>query len=180
MKFNFKLIALLLALMLAFAAFVGCNTEEPADETTAAIIEETEAPETEPSAPTEFELITAGTSNVRLVRPADLPTDDMSVKVAIEIRKIINNTTDVSPELADDWIKDGQSYDSSTLEILFGATGYPETAEAIKDLAYGEYTIKAIGNKIVVFSYTDSGYTKAMNTLTSLIRSPLSTVGSIL
>ena len=171
MKFNFKLIALLLALMLAFAAFVGCNTEEPADETTAAIIEETEAPETEPSAPTEFELITAGTSNVRLVRPADLPTDDMSVKVAIEIRKIINNTTDVSPELADDWIKDGQSYDSSTLEILFGATGYPETAEAIKDLAYGEYTIKAIGNKIVVFSYTDSGYTKAMNTLTSLIRS---------
>ena len=171
MKFNFKLIALLLALMLAFAALVGCNTEEPADETTAAIIEETEAPETEPAAPTEFELITAGTSNVRLVRPADLPTDDMSVKVAIEIRKIINNTTDVSPELADDWIKDGQSYDSSTLEILFGATGYPETAEAIKDLAYGEYTIKAVGNKIVVFSYTDSGYTKAMNTLTSLIRS---------
>ena len=171
MKFNFKLIALLLALMLAFAALVGCNTEEPADETTAAIIEETEAPETEPAAPTEFELITAGTSNVRLVRPANLPTDDMSVKVAIEIRKIINNTTDVSPELADDWIKDGQSYDSSTLEILFGATGYPETAEAIKDLAYGEYTIKAIGNKIVVFSYTDSGYTKAMNTLTSLIRS---------
>lgn len=171
MKFNFKLIALLLALMLAFSAFVGCDSEEPADETTAAIIEETEAPETEPAAPTEFELITAGTSNVRLVRPADLPTDDMSVKVAIEIRKIINNTTDVSPELADDWIKDGQSYDSSTLEILFGATGYPETAEAIKDLAYGEYTIKAIGNKIVVFSYTDSGYTKAMNTLTSLIRS---------
>ena len=171
MKFNFKLIALLLAMMLAFAAFVGCTPDEAPDETTAAIIEETEAPETEPAAPTEFELITAGTSNVRLVRPANLPTDDMSVKVAIEIRKIINNTTDVSPELADDWIKDGQSYDSSTLEILFGATGYPETAEAIKDLAYGEYTIKAIGNKIVVFSYTDSGYTKAMNTLTSLIRS---------
>ena len=125
MKINPKLLALLLALMLAFSAFVGCDSEEVADDTTAAVIEETDAPETEPAAPTEFELITAGTSNVRLVRPANLPTDDMSVKVAIEIRKIINNTTDVSPELADDWIKDGQSYDSATLEILSAQRDIP-------------------------------------------------------
>ena len=89
MKFNFKLIALLLALMLAFAAFVGCTPDEVPDETTAAIIEETNAPETEPAAPTAFTLVSGGTSNVRIVRPADLKTDDMTVKAAIEISEVI-------------------------------------------------------------------------------------------
>lgn len=170
MKFNFKLIALLLALMLAFAAFVGCTPDEVPDETTAAIIEETNAPETEPAAPSVFTLVSGGTSNVRIVRPADLKTDDMTVKAAIEIRKIINNVTDANPELVDDWIKDGATHDSSTLEILFGATNYPESAEVVNSISYGEYAIKAIGNKIVVFSYTDAGYSKAITSLISIIR----------
>ena len=170
MKFNFKLIALLLALMLAFAAFVGCTPDETPDETTAAIIEETNAPETEPAAPTAFTLVSGGTSNVRIVRPADLKTDDMTVKAAIEIRKIINNVTNANPELVDDWLKDGETHDSSTLEILFGATNYPESAEVVNSLSYGEYAIKAIGNKIVVFSYTDAGYSKAITSLISIIR----------
>lgn len=170
MKFNFKLIALLLALMLAFAAFVGCTPDEAPDETTAAIIEETNAPETEPAAPTAFTLVSGGTSNVRIVRPADLKTDDMTIKAAIEIRKIINNVTDVNPELVDDWLKDGATHDSSTLEILFGATNYPESAEVVNSLSYGEYAIKAVGNKIVVFSYTDAGYSKAITSLISIIR----------
>lgn len=170
MKFNFKLIALLLALMLAVAAFVGCTPDEAPDETTAAIIEETNAPETEPAAPTAFTLVSGGASNVRIVRPSDLKTDDMTIKAAIEIRKIINNVTDVNPELVDDWLKDGATHDSSTLEILFGATNYPESAEVVNSLSYGEYAIKAIGNKIVVFSYTDAGYSKAITSLISIIR----------
>ncbi len=170
MKINFKLLALLLALMLALAALVGCTPDSGTDETTAAVVDATEAPETEPAAPTAYTLISGGASNVKLIRPADINTDAMPVKTAIEIRKVISNVTDVSPELGDDWIKNGESHDSSTLEILFGQTNYPETAEAIKELTYGEYTIRAVGNKIVVFSYTDSGYTKAMNTLISLLR----------
>ena len=170
MKFNFKLIALLLALMLAVAAFVGCTPDEVPDETTAAIIEETNAPETEPAAPSVFTLVSGGASNVRIVRPADLKNDDMPVKAAIEIRKVINNVTDVNPELVDDWIKDGATHDSSTLEILFGATNYPESAEVVNSISYGEYAIKVVGNKIVVFSYTDAGYTKAINSLISIIR----------
>ena len=178
MKFRFKLLALLLALIFTLSVFVGCNTSEsdesnlgaeatdsaPAEETTSDIA----------AAPSVYNLVENGVANVRVVRPANLKTDEMSVKVAIEIRKNINTVTDASPELGDDWLKDGQSHDSTTLEILVGATNYPETAEAIKDLTYGEYTVKAIGNKIVVFSYTDSGYTKAMNVLISLLRSSVS------
>lgn len=172
MKLNYKLLALLLALILALSSFVGCTPDEVPDETTAAVIEETQAPETEPvpEGPKVYTLVSGGVAHVKIVRPTELKTDDMPVKAAIEVRKVINNVTEVSPELSDDWIKDGQSHDSSTLEILFGDTTYAESAEAIKGLNYGEYTIKAIGNKIVVFSYTDSGYTKAMNALISLIK----------
>ena len=145
MKFRFKLLALLLALIFTLSVFVGCNTSEsdesnlgaeatdsaPAEETTSDIA----------AAPSVYNLVENGVANVRVVRPANLKTDEMSVKVAIEIRKNINTVTDASPELGDDWLKDGQSHDSTTLEILVGATNYPETAEAIKDLTYGEYTV---------------------------------------
>ena len=164
MKLNYKILALLLALIVAFSAFVGCTPDENTDETTAAVIDGTEAPETEPipEGPTLYTLISGGESHVRIVRPADADADSKPVKTAIELRKTINNVTSVSPELGDDWIKDGATHDSSALEILVGATNYTETAEVTKDLTYGEYIIKAVGNKIVIFSYTDSGYTKAV------------------
>jgi hypothetical protein len=174
MKLNYKLLALLLALILAFSTFVGCSPASTADETTAPTesANVTEAPETEPipEGPTVLNLISGGQANVKIVRPSNLKTDDMPVKIAIEIRKVINNITGVNPELGDDWVKKGESHDSSTLEILIGATAYPETAEATKDMSYGEYTIQVVGNKIVVFSFTDSGYTRAMNEMITLLK----------
>ncbi len=174
MKFNYKLLALILALLLAISSFVGCTpagtSEGTADPTGS--LNDTVAEETEPipEGPALYTLVSGGEAHVKLVRPANADTDSMSVKTAIEIRKIIGNVTGVSPELVDDWIKKDESYDSSTLEILFGKTGHPETAEAIANLNYGDYTVQAVGNKIVVFSYTDSGYTKAMNQLISVFR----------
>ncbi len=174
MKFNYKLLALLLALILAFSSFVGCTPAGTPEETIAPgeSLNDTGAPDTEPipEGPALYTLVSGSKAHVKIVRPANLATNDMPVRTAIEIRKIINNVTNVSPELGDDWIQDGQNHDSSTLEILIGSTNYPETAEAVKGLTYGEYTIKAIGNKIVIFSYTDSGYTKALNQMISVIR----------
>lgn len=177
MKLNYKLLALLLALILAFSAFVGCSPAGTPEETTAPTdsANVTETPETEPipEGPTLYTLISGGKAHVKIVRPADADTESKTVKAAIEIRKMINNVTKVSPELGDDWIKNGATHDPSTLEILIGATNYPETAEVTKGLTYGEYAIKAVGNKIVIFSYTDSGYTKAINQLFSLINKSL-------
>lgn len=177
MKLNYKLLALLLALILALSAFVGCAPAGTADETTAPTesANATEAPETEPipEGPTLYTLISGGQANVKIVRPSNLKTDDMPVKIAIEIRKVINNITGVNPELGDDWVKKGESHDSSTLEILVGATAYPETAEVMNSLTYGEYSIKAVGNKIVVFSFTDAGYNKALSEMITLLRNGL-------
>lgn len=171
MKINAKPLALLLALLLAISSLIGCTPEEIPEETTVSA-ESTVAVETEPvpEGPASFTLVSGGTANVKIVRPANLDTDSMPVKVAIEIRKVIKNVTDVNPELGDDWIKKDASYDSSTLEILIGSTGYSETAEVINSLTYGEYAVKAVGNKIVVFSFTDAGYTKAMNEMVTMLK----------
>jgi len=178
MKTNIKLLALILALtMLLSAALVGCNTATPPDGGNSDVSSEAPAgsnlpEETDPpsGAPEEYSIVSGGKSNFKIVRPANLTSDDISVKVAIDIRKAINNAVGVSLELGDDWLKDGAAYDGSTFEILVGNTGYPETAEVMAELNYGQYAVKAVGNKIVVFSYTESGYSKALGKLQILIR----------
>ena len=171
---NIKLLALILALLLALAVvFVGCTptdtpevTDNPASGDTSAIEDTEPAPEE----PSEFTIVSGSVGNFRIVRPANLDTEAMPVRVAIDIRKMITNTTEVSLELGDDWIKNGQEYDSESFEILVGNTGYPETAEVKNSLSYGEYAVRAVGNKIVIFSYTNEGYTKAMNSFQSILR----------
>ena len=39
----------------------------------------------------------------------------------------------------------------------------------MESLTYGQYAVRAVGKKIVVFSFTDNGYTRAMTELQSLI-----------
>ncbi len=176
MKTNAKLLALILALILALSAlFVGCTPTDDPDATLdpSASSDGSSVPlgtDTIPEGPTEYTILSGGVSNFKIIRPADLDTTDSSVKAAVEIRRIINNTTSVSLELGDDWLKAGEEYDSESFEILVGATAYPETAEIMNSIGYGEYAIKAVGNKIVIFSYTNTGYTKAINDFQTALR----------
>lgn len=171
---NAKLLALILALLLALTVvFVGCTPTDSPEATDNSAAGDTSAPaETEPlpEEPAELTIVSGGVANFKIVRPANLDTTAMPVRVAIEIRKMINNTADVSLELADDWIKDGQEHDSESYEILIGNTSYPETAEVKSSISYGQCTVRTVGNKIVIFSYTDEGYTKAMNQFISILR----------
>ncbi len=178
MKTNVKFLALILALLMSLSViFVGCTpTETPeggSGDSSSETPDVSSGDETEPTASKsdEYTIVSGGVGNFKIVRPSNLATDEVPVRVAIDLRKMINNITGISLELGDDWIKDGQSYDSSTYEILIGHTEYPETAEVMASIGYGEYAVKAVGNKIVLFSYTDAGYTNALNSLQSIIRS---------
>lgn len=171
MKSKFKFLPFLFALILVLSAILtSCDGEE---ETTVSEVIETvpeTLPETEAPAPTEYTVVSAKEAIFSIIRPEELAAENIAVTTAVEIRKFIKERTDVSLKLGDDWIADGKEYDSNTFEILVGPTAYPETREVMASIGYGDYAIRAVGNKIVVFSYSDVGYDEALSKFTSLLR----------
>ena len=169
-----KLLSIILALFcLLSLIFAGCSADIPEETSAAADETVTDAVETEPETPAEYTLIAGGEGIFSIVRPEELDNSDPAVQAAVEIRKYINSQAGVSLKLGDDWIQTGAEHDSESFEILVGATSYPETASVKSTLGYGEYAIRAVGNKIVILSYTDTGYTAAINKFNYLIRKGL-------
>ncbi len=176
MKLNIRLIALLLSLIMALSLFSACtggsgenstdpdqSTEAPSDSSG----DETEAPVVGDR--TEFDLIVNGETTVKIVRPKDLGADNPQVAAAVNIRNKLEDSTNVKFSMADDFKKATEEFDASTVEILVGNTAHPQVAEAIKDLKYGDYAIKAVGNKIVVFGFTEGAITHASNLFANIV-----------
>lgn len=154
MKRYLSLLALLLITLMISTA---CGDNPPVDvdptDTTEA------APQTEP-APVNLDIIQNGTVNYAIVRGEK--ADDTTVAAATQLFKTIIEKTGIYPEFTTDWIKPGSSYDSSTLEILVGATGHSESAEALKDIPYGDYVITPVGNKLVINAWSSSALSSAV------------------
>lgn len=172
MKIKNKHLLVALALLLVLCAIMaGCDGGEV--ETTAPEVFETvpeTVPETEAPAPSEYTILSGKEGLFSIVRPEELASSDVAVTTAVEIRKFIKERTGVSLKLGDDWIAAGQEYDPKTFEILVGATSHPESAEVLASIGYGDYAIRAVGNKIVVVSYSDVGYEEALKKFTALLR----------
>lgn len=175
MKLNIRLIALLLTIVMALGLFSAC-VGEPADttasENTSDAPSDTSGESTEgpiDAERTAFDLIVNGEPQAMIIRPKDLNSSDPQVEAAVKIRNKIENTTSVKFKMADDFKKASEEFDSSTMEILVGNTAHPQVAEAIKDLKYGDYIVKAVGNKIVVFGFTEGALTHAANVFSKLV-----------
>ncbi len=177
MKLNIRLIALLLTMIMALSLFAACDSE-PAETTAPENDQTTEAPADstgeETEAPvsgerTSFDLIVNGEAQAMIIRPKDLGSDNPQVAAAVKIRNKIEDTTDVKFKMGDDFKKATEEFDASTMEILVGNTAHPEVAEAIKDLKYGDYAVRAVGNKIVVFGFTEGAINHAANLFAKLI-----------
>ncbi len=179
MKLNIRLIALLLSLITVFGLLCACTDTPPeteiTDPQTTEAIENTEPEETTGEETSEtidsnvFDLITNGASTVRIIRSSKLNTEHYYVQAAIKIRNKIEDTTGIKLDMYDDYKKPSEVYDNSTLEILVGKTGYDQFNTAIADLSYGDYTIKAIGNKIVIFGFTEDAMNAAANEFIKLV-----------
>ena len=170
MKLKFRYFWALLGVFLSLCALLsGCDKTESPDTTESDTVAEA-APDTDKPAPSEYTVISGKEALFSIVRPQDSATGDSDVTAAVAIRKFINDRTGVSLKLGDDWKAADAEYDSNAFEILVGATAHPECAEVIESIGYGDYAIRAVGNKIVIFSYTDVGYEEAAEKFTSLLR----------
>ena len=179
MKTNKKLrlSMLVLALVLAMTVLFCSCEQKPIDppETTPAETTEEPLPET-------FDVVKDGKITLtRIVRSADITSSDApEITAAKKLRDTINNLVkkdfgvelnyDETVVLEEDFLMPGQTYDSSTFEILIGGTAYEESTGAYDGLGYGDYALRVVGNKIIVAAYTESGYTAAANKLSDLIR----------
>ena len=174
MKLNIRLIALLLSLIMTLGIFASCanvgdeQTSEPEDQTTEAPTVTDEATSAV-DAPKTYDIIVNGESMTTIIRPKDLTSEDPAVAAAVKVRNGIEDAVNVKVKMADDFKKATEEFDASTLEILVGPTAHPQVAEAIAGLTYGDYTIKAVGNKIVVFGFTSSAISKAADEFAKIV-----------
>lgn len=179
MKLSVKLLSLLLALMMLLASAMLTSCEKnPPDVTPSGTEDTTEVTtpaETTTSIPesADLKLVENGVANCTVIRSEDADPSSVAVSCASDLRLAIQSATGIktAPKIDTDWIKAGQKHDSEALEILVGVTNYDESAEVFKDVTYGSYIIKVVGNKLVVAAYTDSAINSACTKLKTLLNS---------
>ncbi len=157
-----RFLVLLFALLFAVLAMTACG-----DSTDPAVAETTAPPETEVP-PSDMEIIKDGTANYTIIRPEK--TDDATIDAATELMNKLRQYTGVTLRLSTDWIKPGDEDNADTLEILVGRTGYSESIEALQGIAYGDYIVTRIGNKLVVNAWTAEGLERAVTKLGNLAK----------
>ena len=177
---NRKNVSYLLVVLMLLALLCGCGVETPV-ETTTAVTSETVADTTTaapaPEVPAEVNIVENGKAVYTLIRDEDASTSGMEVAQARLIMNQVKELTGATMNLGTDWVKRGQELDSTTYEILVGVTAHPETQEVINSLGYGDWALRLVGNKIVVFGYDISGLSQATSKLITLLKNGVSEDG---
>lgn len=164
MKRNIRLLTLLLTLCLLCASAVACGVETPTEDTavttTASVTETTAA--TEPPAK-QLDIVANGKALYTIIRDEDLESGASEIDQCLTILNRVKTLTGAAVTLGTDWWRKGAELKSETLEILVGYTDHPETAQVIGTLNYGEYAVRAVGNKIVIFGFDPASLGKAVS-----------------
>ena len=176
---NRKNVSCLLVLLMLLALLCGCGDGTVEATTTAAnadtTVESTTAPA--PEVPAEISIVENGNALFKLIRAEDAASSGVEVAQARVIMNQVKNSTGVTMGLGTDWVKRGSELDSTTYEILVGMTAYPETAQVVSELGYGDWALRLVGNKIVVFGFDSASLSKATTKLASLLKEGVSEDG---
>ena len=163
----FLCLALVLSLMLS-----ACGGE--VSETTPADTSASETTAVTEPAVTSVDIVRDGKALFDVIRDEDADTSALVVSQARSIIDKVKGLTGAMLKLNTDWVKRGEELDSTTYEILLGITDYPETKQVMESLKYGECAIRLVGNKIVVFGYTDTTMAHAVTHLNRVLESAVS------
>ncbi len=154
-----------IALILVLLTLVSCSpaTGNP-DGTSADDTSVNDVPaETTAPAQEDLDLVLFDQNTSYLIMRAE-ETTKIIIDIAADLRKAIDDMTDINKvSIQTDWLKKGTEPDPAALEILIANTNRPESAEAMKDLAYSDFAIKKVGNKVVIAAHTEQTLKQAID-----------------
>ena len=108
--------------------------------------------------------------NVEISRSKNSKSGALDIEKAQYISMYLADKLGVSPTLTTDFAR---VEDSEKFEIIVGATDHPETDALIASMSYGDYAVRGVGNKIIVMAFSEEGYEKAIEHLTTVINNGL-------
>lgn len=150
------------------------STTSATPETTTAATAETESSEdiatepaqTKPPMPpvtADAEIVVSGKAKYQIIISDEAGSDSKEMTWARTIAEEIQRLTGATVQIKTDWLRAGTAHNPSTYEILLGNTNYEETAQVAETIGYGDCAIRAMGNKIVLFAYSDQVLSSAIS-----------------
>ena len=165
MNSQFKIIALLLALVMLLGAITACsnatneNDGESDNDTASGTSTDAEVVSKADLSlfPENAFPIFDGTAYATKVVTSDTASSDER-QVAASLRSALKSQTKVTLNSSTDFLNEGEAYDASAYEILIGETKHEEAQSVFGSLSFNSYGIKLVGNKIIFyFDTADEG-----------------------
>ncbi len=153
-----KIICLMLAVLMLLPVVMSCEQgKDPVDETS-----DSQDSGELPMVGDGFATIFAnGKLNFTEIKYPVNP-DEVLFGAVKKLRERLEKETGETIKTKPDYSTDKNPADSSTYEILIGNTNYPESKEALKEVATGDYIIKVVGNKLVINARTSDEVNRAV------------------
>ena len=148
-------------LLLCTILLVSCAENDSGADVTSSWTEET-------SAPKNIELVVDGKAQYKIVCSDIVEKDSEILEAAVDISGKIKELTGVTPMLGTDFVKGDEKLDSQAREIIVGATKHEESRALLKNMDFNDYRICQTGNKLIVVSFSEEGYEKALEELFEL------------
>ena len=176
MRTYLKLLACIL-LIVSAVLIQGCTEANLPDVPVTDPVEDTTAPE-ESTVPAETEpairnlaIVSGGESSYAVIIPEGA-TDGVNA-AAKTVLDAIKKTTDVQLRWTDDFLENAQK--PGKYEILIGLTNRTESQAVWGDMPYGEYVVRAVGDKIVIAAWDEVSLQTACDALAAQIKNDAST-----
>ncbi len=158
---NFKkILALLCVAAMLVSALIACTPKEEEPNGGSEPIEDSGSESVEEKA--EPLVLVKDGKAVKIIYPM---SDMNAADEANKLSDAIKNLTGVRPRVEDDFLKSGATYDSESIEILVGNTGYAESKQITEELTYGQAKATVVGNKLVIAALGDSILSSIMSKL---------------
>lgn len=146
---------ILLLLALLCLLLCGCGGANDAVETTLAP-ETTAAPEA-----ATITLAADGKCLFSVLRPDE--ASDEEVETTINLINTAEKAFGTKPDADTDWAIPKGKHVVDGFEILIGRTEAEESKAVYRELPYGSYTVRVVGEKLVVAAWDDAAYAKLRN-----------------